>query len=148
VVKSPFYGGYGLIAEGGVPKAAFNAFAMLHRLGDHRSQAELADALVTKRTDGTFALAVWNYAPPSETGAAHRVNVQVKGWKSAHYQVEIVDPEHGSALVAWRAMGSPSFPTRQQYEQLRRNAAATLKLSAPSFILPAHSLALVEIRPQ
>ena len=36
VVKKPFYGGYGLIAAGGIPKPAFNAFAMLHRLGDQR----------------------------------------------------------------------------------------------------------------
>src|SRR5580704_1103173 len=43
VIKTPFYGGYGLIAEGGVPKAAFNAFAMLHRLGDQRSQPDLAN---------------------------------------------------------------------------------------------------------
>ena len=51
VVKTPFYGGYGLIAAGGIPKAAFNAFAMLHRLGDQRLSPELKDALVTKRAD-------------------------------------------------------------------------------------------------
>ena len=68
VIKTPFYGGYGLIAEGGVPKAAFNAFAMLHRLGDQRSQPDLANALVTKRADGTFAVAVWNYAAPGYCG--------------------------------------------------------------------------------
>ncbi len=49
VVKKPFYGGYGLIAVGGIPKAAFNAFALLHRLGDQRLSPELKDALVTKR---------------------------------------------------------------------------------------------------
>ncbi len=72
VIKTPFYGGFGLIAEGGVPKAAFNAFAMLHRLGDQRSQPDLANALVTKRADGTFAIAVWNYAPPGTAGTARR----------------------------------------------------------------------------
>jgi xylan 1,4-beta-xylosidase len=30
VVKEPFYGGYGLIAEDGLPKPAFNAFKLLH----------------------------------------------------------------------------------------------------------------------
>ena len=44
VVKKPFYGGYGLIAAGGIPKAGFNAFAMLHRLGDQRLSPELKDA--------------------------------------------------------------------------------------------------------
>jgi xylan 1,4-beta-xylosidase len=36
VVKQPFYGGYGLIAAGGLPKPSFNAFKLLHRLGDVR----------------------------------------------------------------------------------------------------------------
>ena len=31
VVKQPFYGGYGLIAEDDLPKPAFNAFRLLHR---------------------------------------------------------------------------------------------------------------------
>lgn len=64
VVKTPFYGGYGLIAAGSIPKAAFNAFAMLHRLGDQRLSPELEDAIVTKRPDGGLAIVVWNYADP------------------------------------------------------------------------------------
>jgi len=146
VVKKPFYGGFGLIAEGGVPKAAFEAFAMLHRLGEQRLQANLEDALVTKRADGTLAVAVWNYAPPGESGTSKQVHVAVNGWTgTAHYHVQIVDPEHGSALGAWKAMGSPAFPTKQQYEQLRQAALATQTLDAPSFTLPAHGLAVVEV---
>ena len=41
VVKQPFYGGYGLIAEGGLPKPSFNAFKLLHRLGDMRIRESL-----------------------------------------------------------------------------------------------------------
>ena len=33
VVKTPFYGGYGLIAEDDIPKPAFDAFALLHTPG-------------------------------------------------------------------------------------------------------------------
>ena len=146
VVKKPFYGGFGLIAEGGVPKAAFQAFAMLHRLGNQRMQANLEDALVTKRADGTVAVAVWNYAPPEESGTARKVHMIVNGMAGTpRYHVEIVDPQHGSALAAWKAMGSPDFPTVQQYQQLRQAALATQKLDAPSFNLPAHGLALVEV---
>jgi xylan 1,4-beta-xylosidase len=149
VVKTPFYGGYGLIAEGGVPKAAFNAFAMLHRLGDQRSQPELANALVTKRADGALAIAVWNYAAPGTTGAARKVHLAVNGFAGTpRYDVEILDPDHGSALAAWQAMASPASPTREQYEQLRRASAVTQKLDGTSsFMLPSHGLALVEVRP-
>ncbi|MGA2881195.1 MAG: glycosyl hydrolase family 39 [Bryobacteraceae bacterium] len=150
VIKTPFYGGYGAIAEGEVPKAALNAFAMLHRLGEHRSQPDLANALVTKRADGALAVAVWNYAAPGTTGAARKVHVAIAGRTATQrYHVEILDPDHGSALAAWRAMGSPASPTREQYERLRRAAAVTQKLDgASSFMLPAHGLALVEVRPR
>ncbi|HYL37103.1 MAG TPA: glycosyl hydrolase family 39 [Bryobacteraceae bacterium] len=149
VIKTPFYGGYGLIAEGGIPKPAFHAFAMLHRLGDRRLQPDLDDALLTKRADGTFVVAVWNYAPPSGSSVARMIHVRVDGWTGTPgIQVEIVDPGHGSALAAWRAMGSPKYPTREQYERLRRAATATQRLDSPSFILPAHALALVEIQPR
>jgi xylan 1,4-beta-xylosidase len=36
VINRPLYGGYGVIAEDGLPKPAFNAFKLLHRLGDRR----------------------------------------------------------------------------------------------------------------
>ncbi|HXA66469.1 MAG TPA: hypothetical protein VNV82_15015 [Bryobacteraceae bacterium] len=146
VVKKPFYGGYGLIAEGGVPKAAFEAFAMLHRLGDERLQTNLESALITKRADGTLVAAVWNYAPPGESGTSKQVHITVNGSTGTpHYHVQIVDPKHGSALAAWKAMGSPAFPTTEQYEKLRQAASATQQLDAPSFVLPAHGLAVVEV---
>jgi xylan 1,4-beta-xylosidase len=148
VIKTPFYGGYGLIAEGGIPKAAFNAFAMLHRLGDQRSQPELANALVTKRADGTFAIAVWNYAAPGTTGASRQVHLTVDGFTGTpRYHVEILDRDHGSALAAWLAIGSPASPTREQNQQLRHAAAVTQKLNGTSsFMLPSSGLALVEVR--
>jgi len=149
VVKTPFYGGYGLIAEGGVPKAAFNAFAMLHRLGDRRMSPELTNALVTERADGTFVVAVWNYADTGEHGTLQHVHIAVDGWKpAARFHVEILDRDHGSALTAWKAMGAPAFPTRQQYDSLRRAAGTTEKLTTSTFTLPPQSLALVEVQPE
>jgi xylan 1,4-beta-xylosidase len=124
---------------------------MLHKLGDRRSQPDLGNALVTKRPDGTFAIAVWNYASPGTTSHTDKkVHVAVAGWSgTARYHVEILDPDHGSALAAWRAMGSPVSPTREQYKQLRRAAAVTQKLDgASTFMLPPFGLALVEVGPR
>jgi xylan 1,4-beta-xylosidase len=147
VIKTPFYGGFGLIAEGGVPKAAFNAFAMLHRLGDRRLLPSQANALVTRRPDGTLAIAVWNYAAEGAAGPARHVRIKVNGAGAQRYHIEILDGDHGSPLGEWKAMGSPANPTREQYERLRR-AAATRKLDGTSnFTLPSPGLALVEVRP-
>jgi xylan 1,4-beta-xylosidase len=148
VVNTPFYGGFGLIAEGGVPKAPFNAFAMLHRLGDRRSQSNAADTLVTKRPDGTLAIAVWNYAAPGTERTSHNIRIKTIGITGTlRYHVEILDKDHGSALAAWRAIGSPAYPTASQLQQLRLAASATQKLDGTSsFMLPAPGLALVEVR--
>ena len=60
VVRKPFYGGYGLIAEDNLPKPAFNAFKLLHHLGNARIALDSDSALLTKRSDGTLVMAVWN----------------------------------------------------------------------------------------
>ena len=65
IVKTPFYGGFGLLAEDGIPKPAYNAFKLLHTLGDQRADLNSNSALLTRRSDGTFVTAVWNYAPPT-----------------------------------------------------------------------------------
>ena len=127
VVKKPFYGGYGLIAVGGIPKAAFNAFAMLHRLGDQRLSPELKDALVTKRGDGTLAIAVWNYADRAH-GAPRDVRAPVHPGRAA--DVTILDEQHGSALTAVAEDGRACVP------QPRAAAGAAKRGGLPS---PQHA---------
>lgn len=146
VVPKPFYGGYGLIAAGGIPKAAFNAFSMLHRLGTERIPVASTNALATRKPDGGVAVAIWNYAPPGEAGLPRRFQISTAGLgPSAHYRVTILDRDHGSALTAWQAMGSPAFPARAQQEQLRSAATALGHSNSSTVVLAAHGLALVEV---
>src|SRR3954469_15009353 len=49
VVKQPFYGGFGLLSTGSVPKPAYNAFLLLHQLGSKRLAKENDSVLVTQR---------------------------------------------------------------------------------------------------
>jgi xylan 1,4-beta-xylosidase len=123
IVRTPFYGGFGLIAAGGIPKAAFNAFVLLHKLGDKRIDVDSDSVLATVRADGSLVIAVWNYAEPQETGKEQTITLQIKGL-SGHRQARIttVDPEHGSALGAWEKMGRPATPSRDQLAQLRQAA--------------------------
>ena len=79
VVKRPFYGGYGLMAAGGIPKAAYNDFKLLHELGSQRIRVDSDSALATRHADGSLAIAVWNSAPPGTGGAAKHVTVSIKG---------------------------------------------------------------------
>lgn len=156
VVKTPFYGGFGLMAAGSIPKAAFNAFAMLHKLGTRRIPLNADNVLATRRPDGSLAIAVWNYAEPEAPGAPMHMSLQLKGLTGLHkvYQQQL-DKDHGSALTLWEKLGKPATPTREQQAQLR--AAAVLPparlipfegtTSTLNLDLPPHSLLLLEVVP-
>ena len=154
VVKTPFYGGYGLIAAGHIPKASFNAFALLHDLGTERIAITSNSALATRRKDGTLAMAVWNYWPPEDAGEARDFRIEVEDAPAdATASIRIVDAGHGSAQALWKRMGSPSGPTREQQRELIHAAAppvAEVKALTNGRLmlnLAPHALALLEIRP-
>lgn len=122
VYRQPFYGGFGLIAPDGIPKAAFNAFNLLKRLGDNRLpvEPESAPVLATLKEDGCLILAVWNYAGEKETGKARRFKFKINDAdRYAQGTCQTVNKEHGSSYRKWQAMGSPTYPTKEQIEKLR-----------------------------
>ena len=147
VVKTPFYGGYGLIAERDIPKAAFRVFELLHSLGDTRMDVNSENALATKTKDGRVVVALWNYAEPNENVASRAFTVQVRGMKTGKARIRMVGPGHGSALEAWKAMGAPVSPTPAQIQALQKASelapAVTVRLDKP-IVLGAQTLALVE----
>ena len=152
VVKTPFYGGFGLLAEDGIPKPAFNAFKVLHHLGEQRIELSSDSAIVTKRKDGSLVIAVWNYAPPEHAGSAKSVTLRFKGARYRHALVYEVDPGHGDVHAAYEKMGSPQYPTQAQIQQLKKAAelpaAETydLKNDELTLTLPSYGLALVEVK--
>jgi len=152
VVKTPFYGGFGLLAERSIPKAAFNDFALLHQVGDTRLDANSDSVLVTRRKDGSVAIAAWNLFLPEEAGSPKTLTFHFKNLGSASsVRITIVDKEHGSPLPAWEKMGHPAFPTLAQIEALRKAAALpsatqqSLKNDSLTLTLQPHALALIEV---
>jgi xylan 1,4-beta-xylosidase len=152
VVKTPFYGGYGLIAERHIPKPSFNDFALLHQLGDKRLAVNSDSALVTLRSDGSLAMAVWNLFLPEQSGSPKTVVLHFRGvGPSASVYVTIVDKNHGSPLPAYDEMHRPQFPTSTQIETLRRAAAMPprelhhLNDGSLTLRLQPDALALVEV---
>ena len=144
--------GVWLIAVGHIPKASFNAFALLHDLGTERIAITSNSALATRRKDGTLAMAVWT------TGRRRmRAKRAISGlrWRTPHAtaSIRIVDAGHGSAQALWKRMGSPSGPTREQQRELIHAAAppvAEVKALTNGRLmlnLAPHALALLEIRP-
>ncbi len=160
VIRTPFYGGFGLIAEDDIPKAAFNAFVLLHKLGEIRLDPAARSALVTRTANGDLAIALWNYAPPDGTGARYTppppartsqtFDLSVRGISpSAAGTLWRVDDGHGNVLQAYDAMGRPRWPTPAQITELR----AAAELAPPQRVqlrdgrievpVPQHGLALL-----
>lgn len=129
--------------------------------------------LATRRTDGSTAVLVWNLIPTKNAGlfangdpfaagggtqgaAGSSVTVQLslngyKGGRTA--KVTQVNGEIGSAQSAWKAMGSPKYPSREQIEKLRASAELPSPEIRPvhgggsvpiSITLPPNGIALLE----
>ncbi|MDQ2833499.1 MAG: glycosyl hydrolase family 39 [Acidobacteriota bacterium] len=163
VIRTPFYGGFGLLAEDGIPKPAFNAFAMLHHLGDRRIPLDSDAALATLRQDGSLAIALWNYTAPYGTGAAYTAPPQTPGppkifhvkltgtAPGAKAQIWRLDADHGNVIKTYDAMGRPAFPTRNQIAELRDAGkasppeSATLNHGTLQISIPPQGLVLVEL---
>ena len=152
VVKQPFYGGFGLIAAGGIPKPAFNAFRLLHQLGDERLAVASDSVLATRRGDGTLVVAAWNLAPPGTAGSDKDAKLTFRGTDLSQVTVSRVDPEHGDVHKAYLALGSPRYPTEAQIRKLRGAAELSppevyeLKNGSVTIKIPAHGLVLLELK--
>ncbi|WP_433983523.1 hypothetical protein RBB78_20700 [Tunturiibacter empetritectus] len=164
VVRTPFYGGFGLVAADGIPKPSLNAFAMLHRLGDLRIELENDDALATKSSDGAVEVALWNYAPPYGIGAAYTPPPANKGPdksfqltfanlpSSAKVELLRVDDDHGNAVKEFDAMGRPRDLTQDQIKKLRAAGAMSpaekLRLSNGhlQITVPPHGLVVLIVK--
>jgi len=155
VVQNPFYGGFGLIAADRINKPAFNAFTMLHKLGETRLPTSSDSALVTKRSDGNLVIALWNYAPPvgdtasytkgESSGAPKHFKVDVAHLAAAaHATVWRLDEQHGNAVALFDQMGRPDFPSREQIAQLRQAA----QLSTPEQLDVRNGKLDISIPPQ
>jgi xylan 1,4-beta-xylosidase len=152
VVKQPFYGGFGLMAAGGIPKPAYNAFRLLHRLGDERLTVPSESVLATRRKDGTLVVAAWNMAPPGAQGAPKDVKFLFQQNDVSKVEISRVDPGHGDVNSAYQGMDSPRYPTQAQIRQLRAAAQLPapevydLKNGSVTVRIPAHGLVLLELK--
>jgi xylan 1,4-beta-xylosidase len=151
VVKTPFYGGYGLMAEDSIPKPAFDAFKVLHMLGDQRLTLDSDSALVTRGKSGSLVIALWNYESPDHSGQAKNIRLRLMNTKARHASIWRVDADHGDVHGVYKKLHEPSYPTHAEIRELR--AAAEIKPETRDLTngelrlpMPAHGLAVIELK--
>ena len=155
--------GWGAI-NNGIALPAFNTYRLLHRLGNERLAAE-GPVLASKRENGRVAALVWNLAEvkqpagiPGSTatrdvsGDTRILDVRFENARAGQrVHVTYADWTRGCPMPAWRAMGSPQYPTLAQIEQLRRASALEPPVAKRldqegriSLELPPEGIALIE----
>lgn len=160
----PFDGGFGIVAPGGIRKPGYYGYGLLHQLGSERLVNDAPGVLVTRRGDGTLAVALWNMVDLDRIDAAQKgkgdpararqVVVKFAGVKGRReVRVQRVDETHGNTLALYRAMGSPRYPTRAQVRELNERSqpgAAQLahtENGALRLEIPVNGLVLLELKP-
>jgi xylan 1,4-beta-xylosidase len=157
VAKEPFDGGFGLIALGRIKKPSFYDFAVLHELGEERLANPVDNLLVTRRKDGSLVVAAWNLVDMDQLarGSSLTLRLAIKGVPpAARATIQRVDETHGNPMIAYRAMGSPRYPTQAQVEALNKASALPaperrkLDKGVLELTLPVNALAVIEIQPK
>jgi xylan 1,4-beta-xylosidase len=132
-------GNYGLLLKGDpkipesfdVAKPSFNAFRLLHMMGDQQlhvtggTTADGVGAAATRSADGrTVQILVYNHVngAQADSSQASTVSLTVSNLPftgSIRVRQYIVDRGHANAYRAWQAIGSPSNPNQAQWVMLR-----------------------------
>ncbi len=120
VAFTPFSGGFGLVANGIIPKPTFWTFAFFKKLqGEcvHRSE----EALVV-RTGNGYRGVVWN-ADGRASGEELDVTLTLPAGEAAYCLIgKTVDEECCNPLKVWHELGEPANPSKETVELLREAA--------------------------
>jgi xylan 1,4-beta-xylosidase len=154
VTREPFDGGFGLIAAGRIKKPSFYDFAVLHELGEERLANPADSLLVTRRKNGALVVAAWNLVDMDQLahGATQTMRLKFKGVApEAMVAIQRVDETHGNPMPAYRAMGSPRYPTQEQIKSLNNASSLPapeqrrLEHGVLEITLPVNGLAVIEV---
>lgn len=124
---TPFHGGFGLVANGGIPKPTFWTFKFFKDLQGtcvHRSD----DAVVVRAEDGSYRGVVWNRTMEG-CGEDRRFTFRLPmemdaSGEEKEYTVltKTVDEATCNPLKLWHAMGEPPSLTDKQKKLLKEGA--------------------------
>jgi xylan 1,4-beta-xylosidase len=128
----PFGGVFGLITYQGIRKATFNAFKMLHMMGDTllsvtggSNASDGVDGFATVNSDGSeVAVVIYNfYTELSGNAGTNSVDLTVNNLPLSHGKMEVtrylIDADHSNAYGVWQSQGKPARPSESQWDEMR-----------------------------
>lgn len=171
-----YHGGLGLIAQHGIPKAAFVAYELLAKLGD-RLLAR-GDRFIATAGRGGYQILTFNYChfddlyamgDTSFINATNRYNgfkdektvkmqVELKGIRPGAYRVVTytIGRKHGSSYDRWVEMGAPEPLAAEDIAYLKANSGPRMHVQYVDLeedrrtyisVLEPHGVQLMELIP-
>ncbi len=119
VPSRPFHGGFGMIANGLIPKPTLWTFQFFTNLVGNPVYRD-DRCLIVRRADGSFEGVAWNICKEDREEADLSIKLPVTG--KYVLTTEIVDETTCNPLKAWHDMGEPASLTESQLRFLRQAA--------------------------
>ena len=124
--EDPFIGCMGLVSRQGIKKPAYNAFKMLHMMGDRLINTQIdhqgsVHSFATKNAKGEVQILLANGRNPDggppqgryyEVGGRDDVTIRLNGLGQHQYQIYKLDQQHGDAFSQWQRLGRPGWVQR------------------------------------
>ena len=120
VPPTPFHGGFGMMADQGIPKPTLWAFHFFNGLTGECVHRD-ARSVVMRRPDGAYEGVIWNLQRKGRESLNVTLSLPAEGRRSLITRT--VDETHGNPLALWHAMGEPASLTEEQLRVLRQAAA-------------------------
>ncbi len=136
----PYFAGFRTLATNGVPLPVLNVFRMFAKMDGQRIAADSSasiplEMMISKGvrdepdvsalasvSDHKLRVMVWNYHDADVPGPSANIELNLSHLPAANVRMiqYRIDDEHSNAFGAWKKMGSPKSPTKEQYEELMK----------------------------
>ncbi len=123
--SAPFHGGFGMLNIHGIKKPVYNAFYILHRLGNERLNVTSSDPDATVEClavngDKELGIILYNHDVPLSGIQTHTVKLDVKGISdNAVVRLVRIDDTHLNPKAEWIKLGEPEYLTKEQITHLK-----------------------------
>lgn len=133
---APFHGGFGLVAEGCIPKPVFWTFAFYKKLKDSEGECVYKDdnVVILKHGKSKYLGVAWNSVCGMEkvrfekSEEARKIRISLPVYDGGYSLLEkIVDEETCNPLKVWHDLGEPAYLNEEQKKILREAAMPYLK---------------------
>ncbi len=117
----PFNNEFGLVNVYGTPKPSFRLFEELHKAGAKRldvaGEGHRTAEVLALADENRVTLFCYNHDIEERDIKAEEMEIAVAGGVK-RIQKGVIDATHANPIVVWEAQGKPSYPTKEQIQEI------------------------------